>query len=363
MSPGTRRRSSAGRGHRSPEEALAATADAANSGDSSSEVSDEGYRTGGIVAKSEAELEEERPDSSCTQVSQASSGESGVSIETGQRRRSQETRSRIPMLATGTQQRTGKTVQFQKQVEQQPPARRCVSRSNSISSETGNAFQRDTFGRHSLRSKNGGLTSTELERLNRPRVSLASQPTAKYSTSTWNGRNNRRERPAVNEMFQTPGTRGRPAQTNRTLSRATSSSPHSRRRYFGPSVTSTPVSPETARPRASPGTPEIVPMIRDMLTTDGDSDDSILKKLEDIINQYKARVENLAAEGQPSSGQTDDYVDKTADRARMADRRGSLDASFSPIPVRTARRDSSAHSPSKIPMPLFYRQKQQETCL
>ncbi len=63
-------------GETAPGAASPASASLLHRPDSSSEASDEGYRT-----KTDADADAERPDSSCTQASQASSAESGVSVD------------------------------------------------------------------------------------------------------------------------------------------------------------------------------------------------------------------------------------------------------------------------------------------
>lgn len=102
---------------------------------------------------------------------------------------------------------------------------------------------------------------------------------------------------------------------------------------------------------------------------ENDSEASILKKMEEIVNQYKARVEGiLAAEGKTLDENWDEprkaikvETERSNERPqRHLSRRKSFDSSQSQIPVRP-RKDTVASSPSKIPMPLFYRSK--EACL
>ena len=94
------------------------------------------------------------------------------------------------------------------------------------------------------------------------------------------------------------------------------------------------------------------PMLREMLAdvVDLDNDVSILKRMEQIVNDYKARVEGIlqTADDDEVGGAGDaDGVAATAAAAAAA-----VEAAL-PAP----RRRDVARSPSKIPLPLsFFRQ-------
>ncbi len=119
------------------------------------------------------------------------------------------------------------------------------------------------------------------------------------------------------------------------------------------------------------------PLLRNMLKdVEIDNDASILKKMEEIVNQYKARVEGiLAAEGKTLDDEWEPirnqiYRANEADAIRSTStvknpivRRNSFDSSLSPSTRNyPLRKDTTSPSPSKIPVPLFsYRSK--ETCL
>lgn len=407
-----------------------------NSGcDSSSELSDEGYRTGGLGVGTKLDDSEERPGSSCTQVSQSSSAESGVSsfdvVAESQRAlttrsNSVHQQSRIPFL--GSLRGLGK-LSFQQQrnknninnasADESLLVRR-NSRSDSITSEgspssggaSSSSLRRNNFGRRSLRAQRGSEGDTS-----RPRIMQQQSITSSHYTSTWGGGRNKKERPALSAdlfngsdqqpLFTSSGSE-RPNHSrlinnsvSKVQSRGASVSPVSRRRYFGTSVTSTPNSPEVGHrgspfnwnnkqspvaPLAAdlPSNNKLSPLLRNMLKdVDIDNDESILKKMEEIVNQYKLRVEGiLAAEGKTLNGELEPtrcnpYFDKpdgnshlsspssSANQCRLS-RRNSFDSSLSGFSVGThlysPRKDIASPSPpSKIPVPLFYRPK--ETCL
>lgn len=89
---------------------------------------------------------------------------------------------------------------------------------------------------------------------------------------------------------------------------------------------------------------------------DIDNDVSILKRMEKIVNQYKARVEGLLA----AEGKTLDD-DPMLDEIPLADstslnRRSSLDSNASNSKNTSVRRkDRTTSIPSRIPMPRFMR--------
>lgn len=428
---------------------------AANNTDSSSEISDEGYRTGVGAGDIKGEELDERPDSSCTQVSQTSSLESGVSsaghlddsdpvTTTTSNYKQEKTEnkynygsSKIPFL--GSLRAMGKGA-FHYSTESNDSPRKSsdadsrLQHSNSSGHMPTNlsnvGFRRDAFGRHSLRARS---TSTDCElKLNvKAAADSADQMTGSKSTLTWSGRN-RRQRPSIQPSETTtsrnrnplassgPNYRSRSVNSgaSRGQSRASSTSPTSRRRhlfipsssmYSGPNspelkpipVLKAPTSPAITsatnkpysyvkQPTSPPAeAPKMSPLLRNMLKdVELDNDASILKKMEEIVNQYKARVESiLAAEGKtlnddldytakvdtPSHNMNGSGLHNNEDARKLftrqpattkLSRRNSLDSSLSHLPTRmfaSPRKDVVSQSPSKIPMPLFYRPR--ETCL
>lgn len=321
-----------------------------NSGtDSSSEVSDEGYRTGAGMSQQKADEVDERPGSSCTQLSQGSSTESGVSLVDKRLDSGECKKSKIPLYVSPPSDRRGS-----------------MPRSYSTSNEVaGHVLQKDGVGRHSLRLKN---------ETDKPRKNGIVSPT-KSGTSTWNGRNNKRERLSLTQDLFQPPTPSSPvmARVSRSVAsnssqfRATSASPHSRRQYLNQSMapTSPSASPEVRRNSGTGGKyPKSQTMdnvsknlLCDMLDeVDIDNDVSILKRMEKIVNQYKARVEGLLA----AEGKTLDD-DPMLDEIPLADskslnRRSSLDSNASNSKNTSVRRkDRTTSIPSRIPMPRFMR--------
>lgn len=441
--------------------------------DSSSEISDEGYRTGLGMGDTKNEELDERPDSSCTQVSQTSSLESGVSsggalddsdpppptttsnykpdqIETtiishtssGNNSNSKYHQyspgSKIPLL--GSLRALGKGgSSFHYSTESNSSSRKSSidsdrpllsATSHSFSGPAG--FRRDAFGRHSLRIRS---TTNDYDKYNAtrtaidPTTSTTDQSSVSKNTMTWSGRN-RRQRPTIQPELTfrnrnpvgvtatSPSTgtasyrsRSVNSGTSRGQARASSTSPSSRRRnvFIGSSsgygaplspeikpiptlklslskstcVKSTPTSPQ---PAATSESAKISPLLRNMLKdVELDNDASILKKMEEIVNQYKARVESiLAAEGktlnddftakvdsnnvtsQPNEDEIRKFKPTSSLGSCQLSRRNSLDSSLSHHMPTTRmypspRKDIASQSPSKIPMPRFYRPK--ETCL
>ena len=401
-------------------------------GDSNSEASDEGYRTGGVTA-SKSDETDERPDSSCTHASsQSGSTESGVDVVAAERSKKpamsktvesrEQTQknkpsinSKIPFL--GSLRGLGK-VSFQQHRNNNDLTgttdSRPMSRSSSITSETSSVrssssfgLHRDAFARHSLRIRG------ETERMGlspSSRVSTGQQNTSssRYNMLTWSsgGRNGKRERPALNpELF----VRNRPpmvkeqeglssctsqrsrlgtsafVNSSKHHPRAASASPESRRRYFGTSISSSsiPSSPEVdllsspdfiVTPQAAESSSKMSPLLRSMLKdVEIDNDASILKKMQEIVDQYKARVEIiLAHEGkmlnedwEPIRNKNhqidDDCRSASTPTSTRLTRRNSFDASLSHTSPRvypSPRKDITAAStsiPSKIPVPLFYK--------
>ena len=403
-----------------------------NNADSSSEISDEGYRTGVGVGDLKSEELDERPDSSCTQVSQSSSLESGVSSAgplddsdpstnnyKQEKLESKCNYSKIPLLGSlramgrGASHYSTESNDSSRKSSIDSDCRMPVNGSSNASPNlTNGGFRRDTFGRHSLRTRS---TSNDCEKLSvRPIIdSPTDQMTGSKNTFTWSGRN-RRPRPAIQTEstfrnrtpLTTPGSNYRSRSVNsgasRGQSRASSTSPSSRRRNLlvTSMYSSGPSSPEikpvlhlkmpktyNAKQPTSPQaeSPKISPLLRNMLKdVELDNDASILKKMEEIVNQYKARVESiLAAEGKtlnddftsakvdlaPPSNKmnghqnNEDGLRKMKQGSTKLSRRNSLDSSLSHMPTRmflSPRKEIASQSPSKIPMPRFYRPK--ETC-
>ncbi len=409
-----------------------------NNADSSSEISDEGYRTGVGVGDLKSEELDERPDSSCTQVSQSSSLESGVSSAgplddsdpstnnyKQEKLENKYNYSKIPLLGSlramgkGASHYSTESNDSSRKSSIDSDCRIPVNGSTNASPNLSSAgFRRDAFGRHSLRTRS---TSNECEKMSvsRPVIdSPTDQMTGSKNTFTWSGRN-RRQRPSIQTEstfrnrtpLTTAGSNYRSRSVNsgasRGQSRASSTSPSSRRRNLLVSsmYSSGPSSPEikpvlhlkmpmktynNSKQPTSPQaeSPKISPLLRNMLKdVELDNDASILKKMEEIVNQYKARVESiLAAEGKTLN---DDFTSAKVDSAPPSNkmnghqinedgvrkmkmhqgstklsRRNSLDSSLSNMPTRmflSPRKDIASQSPSKIPMPRFYRPK--ETCL
>ena len=342
-----RRRSSVSKAASKPEGSVPDRGGCAEglAGDSSWDGSDEGFRSSG----NKPEETEERPDSSCTQVSQGSSGgESGGSAEDESGRKK---KSKIPLLGPALRAQV-RLSSGRKSAEPTPTGR--ILRSSSVSNSSdasGNSsgFQRrDSFGRHSLRG--------------RPCDAGQRKPTpATPPTSTWSCRN-RRERPLLSrDTFTIPaGSGGSGGRMQATPVRSTSASPHSRRRYFGTSVSDCGQSPEARRPAS-----KLVAELLNDVDVELDNDASILKKMEEIVNQYKARVEGiLAAEGKTLNHEWENTPPMTPSLPAASSsgfRRNSLASPLaSQIPVRRFRKDAPSN-PSKIPMPLFY-QRSKEAC-
>lgn len=306
-----------------------------------------------------------------------------------------------------------------------------MSRSSSISSDTSSlgktssrfGCHRDNFGRHSLRIRGEGeriaLTSS------RSRTSPVQQQ-MNASTGTgrilmWNGSHNKRQRPALSpELFNTSenginekGTvmhssalnvqqhqhsRANGLSSSKQQPRASSISPTTRKSYYGNSMASSSNTTgqednvlclnSTSTAQMVNDTPtescKMSPLLRSMLKdVEVDNDASILKKMEEIVNQYKARVECiLAQEGKTlndewepthcSSYEVERNIRRSsAPFSSRLIRSNSFDSSlpYEPPPMTarvypSRRKDNSAtssSSPSKIPVPLFYRPK--ETCL
>ena len=422
--------------------------------DSGSEISDEGYRTGvGCVSDTKADADlDERPDSSCTQVSQSSSLESGVSsagpsaddpepittTNNGKKDKTENNKysnasSKIPFL--GSLRAMGKGA-YHYSTESNTSSRKSSIDCGNVTNHSPihAAFRRDVFGRHSLRARSS--TANEYEKFQtRSSIDSADHHQSALSTSkntlTWSGRN-RRQRPTIlpsestvrnginktSPVVPTTGTSYRSRSVNssgasRGQSRASSTSPSSRRRnvFIGNSMNyGGPESPEIGKSPAGPHlkyskpayakqpvssspqpaeSPKISPLLRNMLKdVELDNDASILKKMEEIVNQYKARVESiLAAEGKTLNDDleefptrpdlashqngvhgndhvTEDVLLKINREPSKLCRRNSLDSRMSQLPTRiypTPRKDIVSQSPSKIPIPQFYRPK--EACL
>lgn len=409
-----------------------------NNTDSSSEISDEGYRTGVGAGDIKSEELDERPDSSCTQVSQTSSLESGVSsagplddsdpASSNYKQEKLESKynySKIPLL--GSLRNMGKRANSHYSTESigslsrksslELDCRSPVHSSNALSPNLTNlGFRREVFGRHSLRARS---STNDGEKLTvRTNIDFGEPVTGSKNTFTWSGRN-RRQRPSIQtestfiknrNPVNSPGSSYRSRSVNsaasREHSRASSTSPSSRRRnlFVTSSGYGAPTSPEikpipnlkSQKPvyhakQSPPTSPlqsdpsKISPLLRNMLKdVELDNDASILKKMEEIVNQYKARVESiLAAEGKTLN---DDYTARASPSApatpcikindqRNEDptqrpakngtsklsRRNSLDSSLSHLPTRmfvSPRKDLVSQSPSKIPVPRFYRPKE-----
>lgn len=399
-----------------------------NNTDSSSEISDEGYRTGIGAGDVKSEELDERPDSSCTQVSQSSSLESGVSsagplddtdpVGNNYKQEKQENKynySKIPLL--GSLRNMGKRANSHYSTESVSSSRkssldseyRLPLQSNGTSTSptlTNLGFRREAFGRHSLRTRS---STTDGDKLTvRNNISIG-DPVPK-NTFTWSGRN-RRQRPSIQteatfigNRNPVPGSSYRSRSVNsaasREHSRASSTSPSSRRRniFVASSGYGAPTSPEIkpipnlklqkpSQSKQQSNSPlqsdpsKISPLLRNMLKdVELDNDASILKKMEEIVNQYKARVESiLAAEGKTlnedytanvtplasnkiSEQQKEDPAQrKVKNGTSKLTRRNSLDSSLSHLPTRmfvSPRKDVVSQSPSKIPMPRFYRPKE-----
>lgn len=437
-----------------------------NQTDSSSEISDEGYRTTIGVGDPKNDELDERPDSSCTQVSQSSSLESGVSSAgplddadtppppTNYKPDKTESiinnkYSKIPLLGSlRAMGNKGGSFHYSTGESNNSSRKSSIDSDRSLSNPALAGFRRDVFGRHSLRARS---TINDYDKFNATASSKTGidstdqSPTSK-NTLTWSGRN-RRQRPTiqpeltfrnrntaalVGSTTTPPGTSYRSRSVNsgasRGQSRASSTSPSSRRRnvFIGSSSGyGAPLSPEikpiphlkfskhqihqpsnnygvkqpiSPQHSPQPESPKISPLLRNMLKeVELDNDASILKKMEEIVNQYKARVESiLAAEGKtlnddldltsPTSnnGKVDLMTNGVRQQLQANDqdelrkmkpkagapglsklsRRNSLDSSLSHMPTRmfpSPRKDIVSQSPSKIPMPRFYRPK--ETCL
>ena len=340
MTPNSQRRRSIGSKSLSKaDESLIDRGVEGSAGDSSSDVSDEGFRSAGNTRKPDET--EERPDSSCTQVSQGSSGaESSGSAEDESGRKKN---SKIPLLEN---LRAPSRTSGRKSAEPTPSAPLRFTRSSSVTSSEGSNtssdFQRrDGFGRHSLRGRPSDATR-------KPTPTTPTTPRTKH-TSTWSCQN-RRERPSLSrDTFSNPAGSG--VKLHLAGSRSTSASPHSRRRVFGTPVNGR-QSPEARRPSKL-----VAELLNDV---ELDNDASILKKMEQIVNQYKARVEGiLAAEGKTLN----DEWDTPPPLSSPSGRRNSLGSGLtSQIPIRRLRKDGlHTPTPSKIPMPLFY-QRSKEAC-
>ena len=323
-------------------------------------MSDDGYRTMNQMAS------DERPDSSCTQNS--TSAESGVSSASSTAKEKPVQPSRIPFLGS---LRARASAQRNADEPGSRPASRPTSRRNSVNEDTPTpaqqTFNRSNFGRHSLRLRNTSIETPRTPLLRTPRIDPP-----KSGTLAWRSR---RERPVLNsETFSaTPGHRSRSMTCRSGASRANSTSP-GRRRTGNSSI---PSSPEPTNLNWKSGEQQhkcikkeespLKSMLKDL---ENDSEASILKKMEEIVNQYKARVETiLAAEGKTLDESWDEprkpliqfEADPLNERPqRHLSRRRSFDSGLSQMAVRP-RKDPIASSPSKIPVPMFYRSK--EACL
>ena len=381
---------------------------------------------------------DERPDSSCTQVSQSSSLESGVSsagplddsdpATSNYKQEKQENKynySKIPLL--GSLRNMGKRANSNYSTESisslsrksslELDCRSPVHSSTASPNLTNLGFRREVFGRHSLRTRSSTNDGDKLSV--RTNIDFGEPMSGSKNTFTWSGRN-RRQRPSIQtestfiknrttNPVHSPGSSYRSRSVNsaasREHSRASSTSPSSRRRnvFVASSGYGAPTSPEikpipnlkSQKPlyhskQPTPTSPlqsdpsKISPLLRNMLKdVELDNDASILKKMEEIVNQYKARVESiLAAEGKTLN---EDYTaaspsapaipcikindqrneepnqQKAKNGTSKLNRRNSLDSSLSHLPARmfvSPRKDLASQSPSKIPMPRFYRPKE-----
>jgi len=226
-----------------------------------------------------------------------------------------------------------------------------MSRTRSASSDNG--FSRNTTERNSYRAPRG--TSRYLQAAE---AYANKNKTTNTSHSTWSASSSRaRSRPGLSsDLFQAPEKTSRTASASPGLQRKRLNSRSDVSEREEQAVTSTHSTPSRRpNPRRQNS--------KELLDIGGDTEEEILKRMEEILFTYKCKVEDkLAAEGKQLPKDifddfTTHWVNSSPHRAKSVDSLDSSERSSGPS-QRKEHREGQRNT--KIPAPTFYRGNQRD---